>query len=215
MLDLFLYAALAGFIVATPVGLTQLIAFERTLNRTFKSGWKVAMGATLAHAIYATLAVMGIYFTSEWIPFDKLSNFILAHKFSIICFAGLLIMLTGRAYLRKKTTEQHKLAPETGFLIGLSIPLLDIGNLATHTAAVSTTGVVDYSLTQGVAVVCAVTLGAHLSWAWKLGFVYFGKRQLKKRNVENLNRVFGWFMVVLGGLIFTSMATLLVVQNLF
>ena len=34
MVDIFVHAAFAGFIVATPPGLTQLIAFERTLNRS-------------------------------------------------------------------------------------------------------------------------------------------------------------------------------------
>ncbi|MBA44875.1 MAG: hypothetical protein CMF62_12870 [Magnetococcales bacterium] len=194
MLEIATHAALAGFIVATPPGLTQLIAFERTLNRSLLAGWVIALGATCAHLIFAILAVAGISLTSTWVPFGKFAAIILDNKLLILSFLGFMIMLMGLVYLSKKPSPP-KTAAKAGFLIGISIPLMDLANLATHTAAVSTNGLLEYTSVQAALVVISLAIGAHISWAWKLGVIYLGKRQLQKRNVQNFNRVFGFMLI--------------------
>lgn len=211
MLELATHAAIAGFIVATPPGLTQLIAFERTLNRSLLAGWIIALGATCAHIIFAILAVTGISMTSTFIPFGKFSALILENKLLIISFLGCMMMLMGLVYLSKKTSKP-KAASKAGFLIGLSIPLMDLANFATHTAAVSTNGFLTYTALQGAFVVIGLGIGAHLSWAWKLGVIHFGKRQLQKRNVQNFNRVFGFMLIGMSISIFLTVGFLLLTR---
>ena len=194
MFDIFTHGIFAGFIVATPMGLTQLIAFERTLNRSFKSGWLVALGGTCASLIFATLAVCGITLTSDWIPFGRFSELILTHKLEIIALLGMMMFVMGLIYLSKKPYKPTKVA-EAGFAIGLMIPLIDVGNIATHTAALSTNGMVEYTIAQAIVAILAITLGVHISWMWKLSVVQLGKRHLLRKNVQNFNRVFGFMLI--------------------
>ena len=104
------------------------------------------------------------------------------------------MLFMGLLYLAKKPYKPKK-AAEAGFLIGIMIPLIDIGNIATHTAALSTNGFLEYTWAQALVVIAAVGIGAHLSWAWKLGFIHLGKGYLMKRNVTNFNRVFGFMLI--------------------
>lgn len=205
MLDIFTHAMFAGFLVATPPGVTQLVAFERTLNRSLGAGWMVAFGATIAHMIFALAAVLGINAASGWGPMVQATEFLHTHKAWLLASVGVMMLCAGIFYYHKKPS-QPKLAAEAGILIGITIPLMDIGNFATHAAAISLGGQSSFTVWQIPVVVLAVTLGAHLSWAWKLGFVHLGKRQLQKRNVQNFNRVFGWMLISMATLVFIILA---------
>ncbi|MFN4311301.1 MAG: LysE family translocator [Ferrovibrio sp.] len=70
MLDILLMlgkGALAGFIIAAPVGPVGVLCVQRTLHQGRLAGLSAGLGAALADALYGCIAAFGLSLVSRWL----------------------------------------------------------------------------------------------------------------------------------------------------
>ncbi len=86
MLFLLLKAALIGLSISMPIGPIATLLIKNTLERGFKAGLAVALGASLIDGFYGFIAASGFAFVAQFL--DNYLNFI---KF----FFGFLLVIMG------------------------------------------------------------------------------------------------------------------------
>lgn len=202
MSDLFIYTMISGFLISLPPGIVNIIAFERTLNHSFKAGWAIAIGATLAHGVFAALPAFGIVVIGDSEFMQAMLEFVQDNILKLLTLIGIFMFISGVIFLRKEHSEPKEYAI-TGITLGLLLTLANIGNLATHTAAITLESQATLTFIQASIVVLAVVIGAHIGWLSKLGLVVLFKKQLIRWNVTNFNRVFGWIIIALSTTLLT------------
>ena len=203
MADLLFFAFLSGFMVTIAPGLVNLIAFEKILNTSFRSAWAVALGGTTGQGLYI-IAVITLYVFSGNAAYiqDFLSQVegivAAAKQYSSLAgiAVGLLVILAGVYYLRKKGREREYTT--AGFFVGLFLTLGSLDYMLTYATlfGVKTGGII--SLSQGVLIALATILGVHLCWFGKLAVVQVFKNFLRRHNWTDFNRITGWILLVVG-----------------
>ena len=126
----FFIGALSGFCLALPVGAIALMCINKTLQFGIKSGLAVGLGAALADAFYALIAVYSL---------STISNIFLQNQELLRIIGGLCLvfisirMLFGGPVIIKNKKVNYKKWPRdiiSGFVITLSNPLTYIGFIA-------------------------------------------------------------------------------------
>lgn len=203
MADLLFYAFLSGFLVSVAPGLVNLIAFEKVLNTSFRAAWAVALGGTVGQGIFVT-AVIALYVFSGDAQYVQL---ILGQVEGIVAtakeygslagiIAGLLVMLAGVYYLRKKGKEREYTT--AGFIVGLLLTLGSLDYMLTYATifGMKTGGIISFA--EGVFIILATVLGIHLCWLGKISLVQVLKNFLIRHNWTDFNRITGWALIVVG-----------------
>lgn len=126
----FFIGALSGFCLALPVGAIALMCINKTLQFGIKSGLAVGLGAALADAFYALIAIYSL---------STISNIFLQNQELLRIIGGLCLifisirmLFSGPIIIKNKKVNYIKWPRDiiSGFVITLSNPLTYIGFIA-------------------------------------------------------------------------------------
>lgn len=203
MLDLIIFAFLSGFAVSIAPGLVNLLAFEQVLNTSFRAGWAVALGGTTGQGLFVT-AVIGMYVIWGDAPFiqtvltriEHVIDLATAYNSLAAVLIGLLVLLGGFYYLRKKGREEEH--PGAGFLVGMLLTLGSLDYMLTYATifGVRTDGII--SPVAGVLIILATVIGIHTCWFGKIAAVQMFKNVMIRYNWTDFNKITGCFLIVVG-----------------
>ena len=213
MAEILWFSFISGLLLSLVPGVVTLIACARVMNRSFRSGWAVALGSTTAQALYMAASV-GLYvFSGDTATIqamlyqvDEAVSAIVRFKSLSFIVLGLFTFLTGLYYINKKVTDTQEKAG-SGFLIGFGITFCGISYMLTYAAiyGMATDGII--APAQGVLIVLVTILGVHASWLAKIILVQLAKNALVRHNWTNFNAITGWALIaislplVLGGIL--------------
>src|SRR5512141_2056080 len=93
LIKFFIKGVLAGLAIAIPVGPVNVMCVSRTISKGWTSGLLSGLGAAAADAFYGGIAGFSISFVSA---------LLLRDQFWIRLFGGILLILIGIAYYRKR-----------------------------------------------------------------------------------------------------------------
>ncbi len=99
MLFLFLKAALIGLSISMPIGPIATLLIKNTLERGFKAGLAVALGASLIDGFYGFIAASGFSFIAQF-----LDNYLDFMKF----FFGFLLVMMGIFEIKNSNKNSKK-----------------------------------------------------------------------------------------------------------
>ena len=126
----FFIGALSGFCLALPVGAVALMCINKTLQFGIRSGLAVGLGAALADAFYALIAIYSL---------STISNIFLQNQELLRIIGGLCLifisfrmLFSGPIIIKNKKVNYRKWPRDiiSGFIITLSNPLTYIGFIA-------------------------------------------------------------------------------------
>src|SRR5206468_9793467 len=92
-LALLLRGILAGLAISAPVGPVNVLCISRTISNGWAAGVISGLGAATADTIYGAIAGFSIHFVIA---------FLIREEFWIRLFGGILLMLIGVVYYRKR-----------------------------------------------------------------------------------------------------------------
>ncbi len=186
-----------GMIMSAPIGPVNFLCFHRTLHRGLTAGMMVGLGATLADGIFASIAIFGLKFASQFIE----------NNIGIMqVVGGLLIIGFGLYLLRHKplaVPPPHTGKQKTwrGFLTGVALVLTNPGNFFGFAAMFS--GITDVitgapSWFHGVNFIIGVVLGALLWWSLFTSLVWFMRGKITQTTLVKINRISGALILLCG-----------------
>jgi threonine/homoserine/homoserine lactone efflux protein len=126
----FFIGVLSGFGLALPVGAVALMCINKTLQLGIRSGLAVGLGAALADAFYALIAIYSLSTISSIF----LQNQDLMRIIGGLCliFISIRMLFSGPVIIKNKKVNYRKWPRDiiSGFIITLSNPLTYIGFIA-------------------------------------------------------------------------------------
>ena len=126
----FFIGVLSGFGLALPIGAVALMCINKTLQFGIRSGLAVGLGAALADAFYALIAIYSLSTISSIF----LQNQDLMRIIGGLCliFISIRMLFSGPVIIKNKKVNYRKWPRDiiSGFIITLSNPLTYIGFIA-------------------------------------------------------------------------------------
>lgn len=184
---------LLGLSIAVPPGPNAAICMSRTLAAGRKVGFRCGLGAATAHAIYASLAVVGV---------DRASGLLDRSTFALHIAGGLLLVALGLRLGRTRfvpTPPSTNRAYVTTLAVGLGNPLTILYFAAAMAAGAIPAG-------AGPLVVVGVFAGSAAWWGVLTSVTAAVQRHLNERRLGWANRMTA---SALGGFGVMAMATAL------
>lgn len=197
-----LVGVVMGFVGSMPIaGPVAVLVLERGLLQRAREGLGVALGAAVSESLYAFLAFWGvgavIRSSPRILPVSRL--------------IGAAVLVALGFYLATRKSRPRPVEPPTGalgggrkrkgFLLGLTITLLNPTVIATWTvavAAVHSTALVNTGPFE--AVVFAIGVGGGIvGWfTTMLHLLHRFQRRLEPATVDRLLHIIGWLIAALG-----------------
>jgi threonine/homoserine/homoserine lactone efflux protein len=168
--------AVLGLSIAVPPGPNAAICMSRTLAAGRKVGFRCGLGAASAHAIYATLAVLGV---------DRAAGLLDRSTFALHIAGGLLLVALGLRLGRTgpvPTSPSTTRAYVTTFALGLGNPLTILYFMAAMAAGAIPAG-------AGPLVVVGVFAGSAGWWGVLASLTAAVQRHLDERRLGWANRL--------------------------
>lgn len=193
-MDSFLLGWLFGLSIAIPFGPVCTMCLERSLSRGVWHGLAVGAGSATAHAIYATLAVVGANAVAA--PLVGLQ----AH---VHILSGLVLTILGIRTFVRAPASRRPLDQQTGrladYMAGLALAL---ANPMTVVPYVAFAGSVMLANPTGGAVQVPVVIGiclGTLSWYGTVcGSTWLLRRRLPRKVLDHLNHASGTILMGMG-----------------
>ncbi len=168
--------ALLGLSIAVPPGPNAAICMSRTLAAGRKVGFRCGLGAATAHAVYASLAVVGL---------DRASGLLDRSTFALHIAGGLLLVALGLRLGRTRpasTSRSTSRAYVTTLAVGLGNPLTIL-----YFAAAMTAGAIPRG--AGALLVVGVFAGSAAWWGVFASLTAAVHRYLNERRLGWVNRL--------------------------
>lgn len=196
-----LKGAIIGFSLAAPIGPVGMMCIRRTLTHGHLRGFVSGLGAATADSVYAIVAAFGI---------TLISNFIVAHEYSIRLIGGILLILLGIRTLIVHPVEKsakngingHASAYVTMFLLTFTNPMT-LFAFAVVFAGVGAGSAVGDTLTASF-LVAGVFLGSATWFLFITTAVHVYKDKFKARGLTVVNVIAGSFVLLCGIVILIS-----------
>jgi threonine/homoserine/homoserine lactone efflux protein len=196
MQNLFLKGLIVGFCLAAPVGPIAALCVQRTIAKSWLSGFVSGLGAAAADALYGAVAAFGATIISE---------FLINERNWLQRIGGVILILMGLRLLLTKPKERESINGNGKGLTGdfLSTLMLTLTNPMTFVAfaAVFTTmgiGVVRGRPILTAELVGGVFLGSALWWIILCGGAHLLRRHFDFRKLVTINRATGVFVIAVG-----------------
>lgn len=189
----FIQGAVAGFLLAVPVGPVALICIRQALVHGVLFGFLTGIGAAFADALFGYLAVYGV---------TALSESVMSHSGSVRLVGGALLLLFGIAVFRQKTLKTRGRQPRDLLPSAVATFLLTISNpvvLFAFGAIFAGLGIAHEPLggAQVGSIVAGVFLGSS-TWWLSLSLLSEGIRH--RLSLELLVWINRWLGLVIGGI---------------
>ena len=196
-----LKGAIIGFSLAAPVGPVGMMCIRRTLTHGHLRGFVSGLGAATADSVYAIVAAFGL---------TLISNFIIAHEYSIRLVGGILLILLGIRSLLVHPVEKdpknglngHASAYATMFLLTFTNPMT-LFAFAVVFAGIGAGSAVGDTLTASF-LVAGVFLGSALWFLLITTAVHIYKDKFKLWGLKIVNIIAGSFILLCGIVVLVS-----------
>ena len=196
MQNLFVKGLIVGFCLAAPVGPIAALCVQRTIAKSWLSGFVSGLGAAAADALFGAVAAFGATIISE---------FLINERNWLQRIGGVILILMGLRLLLMKPKERESINGNGRGLTGdfLSTLMLTLTNPMTFVAfaAVFTTmgiGVVRHQPILTAELVGGVFLGSALWWIILCGGAHLLRRHFDFRKLVTINRATGVFVIAVG-----------------
>ena len=198
----FFIGVLSGFCLALPVGAVALMCINKTLQFGFKSGLAVGLGAALADAFYALIAIYSL---------TTISNIFLQNQEIMRIIGGLCLIFisirmifSGPVVIETKEVSYSKWPQDiiSGFVITLSNPLTYIGFIALLSYMhlvfrnFNSQLVLNFSL--------GALVGSLIWWLILIEFARFLKNKVNSTFIKRSNIISGFVILGFGVLVILS-----------
>jgi putative LysE/RhtB family amino acid efflux pump len=167
---------LLGLSIAVPPGPNAAICMSRTLAAGRKVGFRCGLGAAIAHAVYASLAVAGV---------DRASGLLDRSTFTLHIAGGLLLVALGLRLGRTRpvpASRSTSRAYVTTLAVGLGNPLTILYFAAAMTAGAIPAG-------SGALLVVGVFAGSAAWWCVLASATAAVHRYVNERRLGLVNRL--------------------------
>jgi len=198
----FFIGALSGFCLALPVGAIALMCINKTLQFGIRSGLAVGLGAALADAFYALIAVYSL---------STISNIFIQNQELLRIIGGLCLvfisirMLFGGPVIIKNKKVNYKKWPRdiiSGFVITLSNPLTYIGFIALLSYMHLTFKNFNSDLILNFSV--GAFVGSMAWWLILVEFARFLKNKVNSTFIRRSNIISGLIILGFGAIVILS-----------
>ncbi len=201
LVTVLLKGAIIGFSLAAPIGPVGMMCIRRTLTHGHLRGFVSGLGAATADSVYAIVAAFGI---------TLISNFIIAHEYSIRLVGGILLILLGIRTLLIHPVEKdpenrlngHAGAYATMFLLTFTNPMT-LFAFAVVFAGIGAGSAVGNTLTATF-LVAGVFLGSALWFLFITTAVHIYKDKFKLWGLKIVNMIAGSFILLCGIVVLVS-----------
>jgi threonine/homoserine/homoserine lactone efflux protein len=198
----FFIGALSGFCIALPVGTIALLCINKTLQFGIRSGLSIGLGAAIADAFYAFIAIYSL---------STISNIFLQNHQILRIIGGLCVifisirMLLSGPIIIKKNKVNYKKWPQditSGFIITLSNPLTYIGFIALvsymhiNFQSFNSELILNFSL--------GAFLGSMSWWLILIELAKFLKNKVNSAFIKRANLISGFVILVFGVIVILS-----------
>ena len=198
----FFIGALSGFCLALPVGAIALMCINKTLQFGIRSGLAVGLGAALADAFYALIAVYSL---------STISNIFLQNQELLRIIGGLCLvfisirmLFAGPVIIKNKKVNYKKWPRDiiSGFVITLSNPLTYIGFIALlsymhlNFKSFNSDLVLNFSL--------GAFTGSMCWWLILIEFAKFLKKKVNSTFIKRSNIISGFVILGFGAIVILS-----------
>lgn len=195
-LEMLLKGALAGFVIAAPVGPVGVLCVQRTLSEGRVTGLVAGLGATLADGAYGCIAAFGLSLIANWLQ---------SHEQAFRLAGGLLLLgMAARMLGQKATSPAAAVSRAEGpFRTFASTFLLTITNPITIVAflgifAFLGIGSAGIQLYPALFLVAGVCLGSAVWWLSLAGLAGRFRARLEAGGMALVNRLSGLLLLGFG-----------------
>ena len=198
----FFIGVLSGFCLALPVGAIALMCINKTLQFGIKSGLAIGLGAALADAFYATIAIYSLTTISNIFLQNQdimriIGGLCLIFISIRMIFSGPVVIETGKVNYDKWTKDII-----SGFVITISNPLTYIGFIA----LLSYMHLVFRNFDSGLILNFALGAftGSMLWWLILSEFARFLKNRVDSTFIKRSNIISGFIILGFGIIVILS-----------
>jgi threonine/homoserine/homoserine lactone efflux protein len=184
-----------GFVVAIPIGPVGLLCTQRTLSHGRIHGLISGFGAATADVIYASLAVFGMTF---------ISNFLVEEKMWFRLFGGIFLCLLGIRIFMSKQAKTGSLADKlrhfSNYTSTLLITLSNPMSILVSAAMLAGLGVAGSNIqgNSALQLVAGVFLGSMFWWITLSTSVGVFHKKAADSTLVLIARIFGGVITCLG-----------------
>jgi threonine/homoserine/homoserine lactone efflux protein len=190
--ELLIRGLIAGLIIAAPVGPINVLCISRTLTKGRASGLLSGLGAAAADTFYGCIAGFSITFVIQ---------FLIREEFWIRLIGGILLVIIGISYYRKRPQALSKDARDESdhsdfvstFLLTLTNPTTVLSFLAVLTGLGMSQGRVSWPT---LFLVLGIGCGSMLWWIILVSIVNRLRDRFNDRMMVWMNRIAG---IAIGG----------------
>ena len=175
-MEALLQGVVIGLGVAAPPGANAALCMSRTLSGGRGAGLRCGMGAASAHALYATLALVGA---------DRAST-LLVKETNVIRVAGGLVLVGLGLRLARRRSEKGAPSNARAYSVTLALGLVNPLTLLYFSAAMALGTIPSHG---GTMVVAGVFTGSVVWWAILTNAVAALGRHLDERRLGLANRL--------------------------
>ena len=201
---LFLYKGLVlGFSVAAPVGPIGILCMNRTLNKSFVSGFISGMGAATADLIYGVIAGLGL---------TLISNFLIEQKLWIQIIGLIFLFYIGiKNLLKKDSAIEFNSITDKGlmkdylstFILTLTNPITILFFIAVFAGlGLSNAGNDKYA---AMFLIFGVFMGSSIWWLLLCGLTFKLKNKIGRKILKRIDLISGILILMFGLFIFLDM----------
>jgi threonine/homoserine/homoserine lactone efflux protein len=198
----FFIGVLSGFALALPVGAVALMCINKTLQFGIRSGLAVGLGAALADAFYALIAIYSLGTISN--IFQQNQDLLRIIGGLCLIFISIRMLFAGPVIIKNKKFNYRKWPRDiiTGFIITLSNPLTYIGFIALlsymHLSFKSFNSdlILNFSL--------GAFAGSMCWWLILIEFAKFLKKKVNSTFVKRSNIISGFVILGFGLIVILS-----------
>ncbi len=187
-----------GFVVAAPLGPIGILCARRTLTHGRRAGFFSGLGASTADVVYGFIAAFGLTFISDILH---------TYQFWLRLAGGMLLCFLGiKTFNEKPETKgffsivkkkkRHAGMYASTFFLTLTNPMT-IFSLAAVFAGIGVAGARG-NISSAAILVLGVFLGSVFWWMFLVGVFSIFKRQLKRHELQWINRIAGLILVGFG-----------------
>jgi threonine/homoserine/homoserine lactone efflux protein len=195
---------LIGLVASIPLGPIGVICIQRTLSKSYRSGFVSGLGAALADTLFATIAMLFL---------SVVLVFIETHIDLLKVLGGICVIIAGmRIFLRNLVLQIRRNRTKKNNLWGdfLSLFLLTFTNPAyilMFMALFAAFGIRRAGLPMGdvALLIAGVYGGATLWWLLLTSLVNLFRKKFRPRHLLALNRISGGLIVLLGAVSILSL----------
>lgn len=202
-LELFLVVLTTSFVFALKPGALTLLALKRIMTKNFFAGWIIGAGSTVGQGLQATAVVLIFSLVSEVQVVQEFSTDLQGALLNLAPYKGQLLITAGAIVAvwgwitTKGDKKEAAQINKSDFVLGLVISGLAIDYVIAYIGILTVQ--MEMTVTIGLSMVLAVTMGIQGAWLFKLSGILAAKKIVGSQNI-NFHAFTGGVLIVLGGI---------------